>query len=325
MRILFALLFVGIAFASQIKVRAELVNGIAVIVNDAIVTYQDVKSYVSPAMELLMRQYRNQPQKLEQKLNETERDATEQLVERQLILYDFKTAGYNLPESVIDDEIRDNIRKQYGDRATLTKTLQAKGITYEAFRQQVRDQFIIAALRAKNVSSEIIISPHKIEVYYVKHRDEYKVEDQVKLRMIVLNRVPSDDTEAVKRRAQEILTRVDEGASFSELATLYSEGSQRSQGGDWGWVEKLNTDGSPVLRKELFEVAFSLKPGQHSGVIETPEAFYLMLVEDKRAAHTKSLAEVRDEIEKTLLAQERARLQKKWIDRLKNKSFVRYF
>jgi len=325
MRIFLILSCAGVILSYSARVRAELVNGIAVIVNDAIVTYQDVQSSIAPEIKLLAGRYRAQPQLLEQKINELERDRTELLVERQLILHDFKTAGYNLPESIIDDEVQDSIRKRYGDRMTLTKTLNAEGTTYEAYRQQVRDQFIILALTSKNISSEIIISPHKIEVYYVKHRDDFKVGEQVKLRMIVLNRASPDDVETTKKRAQEILAKLDEGVPFTEMATAYSEGSQRNQGGDWGWVEKFKADGSPVLRKEMFEVAFALKPGQHSGVIETPEACFLMLVEDKRAAHIKTLAEVRDEIEKTLKAQEQARLRKKWIDRLKNKSFVRYF
>jgi len=71
--------------------------------------------------------------------------------------------------------------------AFLTKTLQAEGITYEKFRNQVRDNFIEQALRGKNVSAEIMISPHKIERYYQSHQDQFKLEDQIKLRMIVLN------------------------------------------------------------------------------------------------------------------------------------------
>jgi parvulin-like peptidyl-prolyl isomerase len=179
-------------------------------------------------------------------------------------LHDFKTAGYNLPESIIDEEIQDRIRARFGDRITLAKTLQAQGITTETFRQQVREQFIISVLRQKNISSAIIISPHKIEVYYVKHRDEFKVEDQVKLRLIVLNRASPDDVVPTRKRAQEILAKLEEGVPFVEMATAYSEGSQRNQGGDWGWVEKFNVDGTPVLRKELFDVAFALKPGQRS-------------------------------------------------------------
>ena len=325
MRIFCILLLTGIIFASSPSVRAEWVNAIAVIVNDAIVTMDEVEGPIAPEIDLLIRQYRTQPKILEEKVGKLKENRTELLVEHQLILHDFKTAGYNLPESIIDEEIQDRIRRQFGDRMTLTKTLQAKGITYETYRQQVRELFIIEALRAKNISSALIISPHKIETYYVQHRDDFKVEEQVKLRMIVLNRASSDDAGATKKLAQEILGKIEEGASFSEMATIHSEGSQAKQGGDWGWVEKYNKDGSPVLRKELFEVAFALKAGQRSGVIEATDACYLMLVEDRRPAHLKSLGEVRNEIEKNLLVQERARLQKKWIDRLKNKSFVRYF
>ena len=60
------------------------------------------------------------------------------------------------------------------------------------------------------------------------------------------------------------------------MAAVYSQGSQQHQGGDWGWVERS------VLRKELADVAFSLAPGQVSDPIDTPDAVYLMLVEDKR-------------------------------------------
>ncbi|PYI87670.1 MAG: parvulin peptidyl-prolyl isomerase, partial [Verrucomicrobia bacterium] len=67
------------------------------------------------------------------------------------------------------------------------------------------------------------------------------------------------------------------------------------------------------------------KPGELSGVIETPEVIYLMLVEDRRPAHVKALSEVRGEIEKNMLTQERERIQKQWIERLKQKTFIRYF
>jgi len=103
------------------------------------------------------------------------------------------------------------------------------------------------------------------------------------------------------------------------MASVYSQGSQRSQGGDWGWVERS------VLRKELAEVAFALKPGQVSGVIETPEACYLMLVEQKRPAHVKPLSDVRDDVEVTLRTQEQKQLEQQWIEQLKKKAFIRLF
>ena len=103
------------------------------------------------------------------------------------------------------------------------------------------------------------------------------------------------------------------------MASVYSQGSQRSQGGDWGWVERS------VLRKELADTAFALKPGQVSDVIETPEACYLMLVEQTRPAHVKPLSDVRDEIEVTLRTQAQKHLEQQWIAQLKKKTFIRLF
>ena len=163
-----------------------------------------------------------------------------------------------------------------------------------------------------------MISPYKIETYYKAHQDDFKMEDQIKLRMIVLNKTSPDDTNTVQR-ANEILGEIKGGASFQEMASVYSEGSQKSQGGDWGWVERS------VLRKELADAAFALKPGQVSDVINTPESVYLMLVEQTKPAHARPLDEVRDDIEKTLRTQEQARLEKEWIDGLKKKTFIRYF
>ena len=260
-----------------------------------------------------------QPDVFQQKLGDALNDGLEQLIERQLILHDFDTEGYRLPDTVVDELVQDRIRERFGDRITLMKTLQAQGMTFEKFRQDVRDQYIVAALRAKKISPEkIFISPYKVETYYLAHQDDFKVEDEIKLRMIVLNKSSGDDTNTASL-AREILAKIKEGATFQEMASVYSQGSQRSQGGDWGWVEHS------VLRKELADTAFKLKPGQVSGVIETPEACYLMLVEQTRPAHVKPLSEVRDDIEATLLTQEQKQLEQQWIEQLKKKAFIRLF
>ena len=306
--------FVGGAHA-----QADLANGIAVIVNDQVVTFSDVRNHVGPAMELLREQFATKPQVMVQKMQDTLKEGTEQLVERKLILNDFKVSGYNIPETVIEDTIQDRIRERFGDRNKLTRTLHAEGLTYEGFRRQVREQIIVEALRNKYVSSEILISPQKIENYYAANREQFKVNDEVKVRMIVLNSPPGSDRVESRARAAQILQLSRQGKAFAELAKQYSEGSQRQQGGDYGWRERS------FFRKELADVAFSLKPGQVSNVIETPEAFYLMQVEEARLARTKALSEVRAEAEKILLGKERARLQQKYVDRLKKKSFVRYF
>jgi parvulin-like peptidyl-prolyl isomerase len=299
-----------------LPLRADLADGVKAIVNDSVITYAEVEIFAAPAIESLRRQYIGQPDVFQQKLTDALTNSLEILVERQLILHDFDAEGYKLPDSVLDEYVQDNIRENFGDRATFLKTIQARGETFEKYREDLHDQYIETAMRHKNVTQEIIISPYKIENYYLAHPDDFKVEDEVKLHMIVLNKT-SDDDKDTRRMAGEVLTKIKEGATFAEMASVYSQGSSQHPGGDWGWV------GRSVLRKELDAAAFSLKPGQVSDVIETPEACYIMFIDDKRVAHVKPLGEVRDDIERTLRAQEQSQLERQWIEQLKKKAFIR--
>ena len=313
------------------------------------------------------------------KVTDARDDSLEQLVERQLILHDFK-ATFNQPErqafvdkevnKEVDQEIEAEIRAHYGgNRMSLIQTLQAEGITLERHRQQIRDRIIVTWLRQKNISSELIVSPHRAEVYYEAHRDEFKVQEEVKLRMIVLKCPGDNEATRTEQLTEDILTKLKEGATFAEMATIHSEGSQRNQGGDLGWWELAR------LNKGLADTAASLQAGQQSSVLsrsagddywvcqynkgaptvgrhyvadtvlkkETmveerrfenasaltnlppPMEFYLMLVEEKRPQRFKTLTEVREQIEKDMLAQERTRLEKQWVEKLKKKTFVRRF
>jgi hypothetical protein len=122
-----------------------------------------------------------------------------------------------------------------------------------------------------------------------------------------------------RKLAEEILGKLDAGDSFESLARVYSEGKEAKEGGDWGWI------GRDILRKELNQIAFSLKPGQHSRVIETVEGYYILEVDDVKPAHTTPLAEVRDDIEKILLQRQRAQAEEQWVKDLRAKAYIRLF
>jgi peptidyl-prolyl cis-trans isomerase SurA len=364
MRVLAVLGFLSAVLAAA--AAPDLRNGVAAIVNDSVITYQEVEDYTFEAVDLLKRTYaRTQPELFQQKRLETLTDGLEQLIERQLILDDFKSLGAQLPESVIDEEVNDRIRRQFRDRVTLTKTLQKQGITTEAYRKRLRDDIIVNVMRQRNVSSAITISPTRIEHFYATNQNLFKVEDQVKLRMIRLDRSEGNSAEELLSMAREIVRKLNDGTPFAEMAAIYSQGSQRKEGGDWGWVDRA------VLKKGLSDTAFTLQTGQRSGIIglssenegywifeydksgqialgrkysdkdtfteakrfdisagaepPPPQEVYVMFVEDRRDARVRPLTEVRDEIERNLIAMERARLHKKWIDRLKAKAFITQF
>lgn len=296
---------------------ADTVNGIAALVGNSLITFEQVQRLTARPVELFRAQYAAQPEVLRQRLLDIQREAVERLVERRLILQEFDDLKINIPESIIADRVQDEINERYGDRATLTRSLQEQGVTFETFKRDIREQFIEMVMRNRNVPRDIMISPGRIEKFYRENEEKFRINDQVKLRMIVIekSRTPVD----ALGLGREILAKLDDGADFGEMASVYSDGSQAREGGSWGWVDRK------VLREDLAELAFNLPAGKRSDLIEKAEAVYIMLVEEARTAHVRPIEEVREDIEKTLITTERARLHKVWLDRLRKKSFVRFF
>lgn len=319
MKISFAAVSAGLGLFALVPMQGwtGTVNGIQAVVHDSVITRHEVAEMTAPALDTLRRQYAGQTDALYRKLAEVERNNLDELTHRQLILHDFKTSGYNLPESILDDLVEERIRTQYRDRRTMAKTLQSQGLTTERFRQRLRERFIVDAMRNKNVASEIIISPNKVQAWYDANKEQFKVEDQYKLRMIVFSRNPEPNGPNPQRLAQELLLKVKEGTPFTELATVYSQRSPRGDGSEW--YERGQ------LRPELVAAVTNLKAGDTTEVVETPDAYYLVHVEEMKPAHTKPLSEVRTTIESNLTLEERSRLEKQWVDRLKKKTFVRYY
>jgi peptidyl-prolyl cis-trans isomerase SurA len=336
-----------LTFAS-VATAVEIVDGVAAIVNDKVITYSEVRQFVQPVVQQLRRNYTGD--ELLEQVRKAQMDALNQLIERALIIQEFNTKGYKIPETVVDQQINDIIASDYsGNRAAFVKTLEAENLTLSQYRDQVRERVIIQAMRGHKTQQAVVVSPYKIEKYYSDNPDQYKVGDQIKLRMIFIKRVavgaePKADSETNATEqvgatstnettgpsaspavdphhelADEILAKLDAGESFESMAKVYSEAKEAKEGGDWGWI------GKDVLRKELNAIAFSLKPGQHSRVIETTEGYYILEVEDVKLAHTIPLGEVRDDIEKTLLQQQRAKMQEDWVKDLRGKAYIRLF
>jgi parvulin-like peptidyl-prolyl isomerase len=302
--------------------RAELLDGVNVIVNESIITYDEVERQLEPSARTLAMTYPNDIQGFQAAMASNRTDIVRGRVEGKLILDEFKAKmnGGDLPESILDDEIKTELHKNFnGDRALMTKTLREKGITSEMYRDQIRERIIVSYMREKNISSDkIIISPAKIENYYASHSDQFKIGDQVKLRMITLAK-PADSPESARKIAEEIIRKIDGGTPFAEMASIYSSGPDRGKGGDRGWVGR-----DSGMRAELVKAMFSLKAGQHTSIIDLSESVHILFAEEVKPEHIRPLSEVRDEVQQRLRTDEAHRLYDRWVARLKNKAFVRY-
>ena len=315
--LLFSLLLAPILHAAEAGQR-DIVNAIWVEVGSSVITYRDVTERTREDEEMLASTFVGPRSNLVARINALRDQTLEQLVVEKLILHEFKTLGYQLPDRIVEEQIEQDIKRKFGgNRLALTQTLQAQGTTFEAYRNRVEEMTIVQLMHEKFVPANPPVSPAKLEAYYREHMEEYKLGDQIKLRTIVIVNRP--DGPSAPGLMNEIRRKVvDDGAAFEEMARIHSDGSQKSEGGDWGWIER------GVLQPNLAAIAFSLKPGEVSQPIATPESVFLMLVEGASPAHTKPLSEMREQIEATLRADKQRQELKTWIDRLKAKSYIRY-
>ncbi len=223
-------IFVGLIAASFIgggiyaaQPEAEVVDGVAAVVNGDVITYSQVRGLVGPREKLLRAQFSGED--LIKKIKETRELALQDLIDRQLILQAFKGEKFEIPDHFVEDRMHDIIRTDFGgDRNTFIKTLEAQNYTMGEFKKMEMEKMIVQAMRSKNVRMDLVASPAKVEEYYKAHRDQFTSKEQIKLRLIMIPSHASDgEAAAQKAMAEEIFSKLQHGAEFDRMAQLYSE------------------------------------------------------------------------------------------------------
>ena len=295
----------------------QVIDGIAAVVNGDIITHSQVRGVSGPRERLLRTQYKGE--ELQKQIKEAREGALKDLIDRQLIVQAFKEEKLALPDYFVEQRMNEIIRESFnGDRATFIKTLQAQNFSLAEFKQMELEKIIVAAMRGKNVKPVVAVSPTKVDEYYRKHREEFTSKEEVKLRLIMIpSRAERGNAAAQKALAEEILGKLANGADFERMAQMYSEDASRDSGGDWGWVERK------TLAPPLEKVAFNLRPGKISSIVELGGNYYILRVDEKKGGVTKPLSEVRADIEKKLQQDEAQRLQDNWLETLRQKAHIR--
>jgi peptidyl-prolyl cis-trans isomerase SurA len=299
--------------------EAQVVDGIAAIVNGDVITYSQVRALSAPREKVLRSQFTGK--ELDSKLIELRQLALKDLIDRRLVIQAFKKESYEIPDHIVDARMHQIIRESFGgDRNTFIKTLEAQNYTLGEFKEKETERIMVQAMRSHNIKQNAIISPTKVEDYYKKHRDEFTSKEQIKLRMIMVSgQKDTASAPAQKALAEEVLGKLAGGEEFDRTAQVYSEDSTRENGGDWGWIER-NTLAAP-----LEKFAFNMPVGRISNIIDYAGNYYILKVEDKHGGSTKSLAEARPDIEKKLIQEEAQGLQERWIASLRAKAFIKTF
>lgn len=311
---LFALAF---AVTTSFAFSQEVLDGIAAVVNNDVITFSQVRELIGPAEAQVRKDLRGQ--ELTEKVKEIRLKAINDLIDRQLILQEFYSQKFQMPEHYLEDQVQKVIREEFGgDRTAFVRTLQAQGYTLDKFKQIEKEKMIIQAMRSQNVKGDTIVPESKIREYYEKNREDYSGEDMIKLRIITLRKA-ENGSDIRRGMIKEIRDKITEGAEFQDLAKMYDESTYQDAGGDYGWVNRR------TLNESLSKIAFNLKVGQVSPVVELGNSYYLLLVEARKNGTVKPFAEVHDEIQSKLIQEQRQKKADEWIARLRKKAFIKTY
>ena len=295
-------------------------NGIAAVVNGKVITRSEVADAVAAQRQIIIMQNRDNPMRAQAELAQGESQALDQLIERELILADFKTSGGTIKPQYVDDDINTLIREQFkGDRETFVVELAKSGMTLKKFRELREKMIVVQIMRAKHGGNQAPPTPKQAEDYYRSHQEIWRDKDMLKISTITIPKYSSDPSatpEKQKELAEEVRSKILAGADFASMAKSYSQDSRAENGGEWDWMERK------LMKPSMADAAFALKDGGVSKVIEDEAAFIIIYLDAKKLGSVTPLEKVRDEIEKKLRFEGARGDVDKYIDGLKRKAVI---
>jgi|HubBroStandDraft_6_1064221.scaffolds.fasta_scaffold40627_2 peptidyl-prolyl cis-trans isomerase D len=204
---------------------------------------------------------------------------------------------------------KDDLQKQIQpSEAELKAFYERNKATYNNSIPEKRKVQYVLVDTAK-ILSDIPVTKEDLQGFYDQHRDDYRVPEQVSVSHILIKtplpgpdgKVDAKGTEDARKKAEDVLKQLKAGGNFADLARKYSEdpGSGKN-GGSLGWIGRGRTV------PEFEKTAFSLAKGSTSDLVQSSYGFHIIRVDDKQAAHVKTLDEVKDQIEESIKQQKAA-------------------
>jgi len=240
-------------------------------------------------------------------------EARNALIERKLVAMAAKEAKLTLQDWVVDNRVQEVIDAAFGgDRNRLVAALAQQKLTYAEWRQRIKDDMVVAAMRWNVVEKNLAATPSEIRAEYDAHPERYAAQAKATVSVILLK--PED---AAKRGEVDAAVA---SKGFAEAAKRFSADAHAAEGGLWKDV----VPGS-VFRPEICEALAKLAPGETSGWMDLDGLGVLLRKESGGDASSRTLADAYAEVEANVKAEKSARLYREWIDRLKSETFIKVF
>ncbi len=313
--IILAALLISFAFG---KANAQkLLDKVVAVVNDDIITLYELNKILKPFTDKIEKQ--NSPNK-DKATSEAKHQILNMLIEKRLISQEAAKLNISVDKSRVDNAIA-----EFKERNDLTEEgfkefLRKQNITYEEYWVQIKEYIIRNLLLKYEVRSKVIITKEEITEHYNKNIDKYSEKKLYHLYNIMIqvkDLKNYKEKEEVLKKITKVYHKINNGASFTDMAVQYSEASNASTGGDLG---KISFD---LLSDRIRNAVSKIKPKEFTPVIETEQGFQIFYLKDIEELKIETFEDISSVIEEELYKQ---RLDKKfdtWIASLKKKAYIK--
>ena len=308
------ILFLLIPVASSGKVFDQVVG----VVDGEVITLSDLDAAMPRYGRANLSDTEN-PLDKEIRLRQVRKEVLEMLVEERLLQRVANRYGIKVEDGEIETLFTKMKQEGQMEDAEVARQLKENGFSLEGYRHflaaQVRRARIIDAL----IKPDIAMSEPKLREYYQAHYESYSAPEVRVSQIVVL--VPAKalpkDWEAAKGRIGKAQEKLKKGATFEEVATLYSDDKASADaGGDLGFFTKGEM--LPELEREIFK----MNVGAVSNVIKSTQGLYLLKVTEKRGGATLSFDEIKNRVMEDYYREEVTKRYIKWLSDLKARSNV---
>ncbi|MGO9126681.1 MAG: peptidylprolyl isomerase [Terriglobales bacterium] len=289
-------------------------------VNNQIVTRSE---YVRSEEDLRKDALQQDPVNADKLVAERDKDVLRDLIDQQLLLEKGKDLGITADTELIKK--LDQMRKEMNleSMEDLEKAAQAQGISFEDFKQNMRNQIITQQVIGKEVGQRLIIDKEEEQKFYDTHQSELNQPEQIKLSEILVSteKKAKDSTEqqqlqAAKAKADDLLDQIKKGAKFEDVAKKNSEGPSAGQGGDLGYFKR------GTLAKELEDVTFAMKAGEVSNVIRTRQGYVILKVMEHHQAGVPPFSQIEPRIQDAVYMQKLQPALREFLTKLRDEAFI---
>jgi peptidyl-prolyl cis-trans isomerase SurA len=312
----FALLFSCLLLA-PVAAQARVINAIAAIVNDDIITLNDVFRESRPPV----REAEKKSSLDDAARSKIRQVVLDQLVEKKLVEQKIHELNIKVGDDEIKQAIEDVKRQNKIDSQEAFKAaLSSQGLTFEQYQAQLQEQLEKLRLISMEVRSKIQVGESEMRDYYEANLAKYSEEESFHARHIffrISEKAPAEEIKRAMTSALMVLADAKSGKDFIELAKTYSEDpAARKDGGDLGIFKKGD------MLPELEQTILAMKPGEVSELVVTPAGFHIIKLEERIKGKVKPFESVKADIEDTIYRKKSEERFTLWAKELRSKASV---